>query len=266
MRRVRPDGTITTVAGTGVEGFSGDGGPATAAQLNRPIGVDPTADGGFLIADSFNNRVRRVAPDGTITTVAGTGVRGFSGDGGPATAAEMGRVWSVAVTAGGAFLVAEPENNRVRRVRPDGTITTVAGTGIGGFSGDGGPATAAQLNGPLGVAPTLDGGFLVADDRNNRVRYVEPPGASRRRLLYAAFLRARLSARLGRRFSLRYVSTAAARVRVCVERGPCARERIRGGRGAVTLALRRRGRFTVVLTAWGRGGRLVTDRLRLTVR
>jgi hypothetical protein len=175
VRRVSPAGTITTVAGNGTEGFGGDGGPATDAELQRPMGVAATADGGFLIADTFNNRVRRVSPAGDITTVAGGGNAGL-GDNGPATDAELGAPVGVAVTADGGFLIADTDNERVRRVSPAGTITTVAGTDPGGFSGDGGPATAALLFSPTGVAVTADGGFLIADMDNDRVRRVSPAG------------------------------------------------------------------------------------------
>jgi hypothetical protein len=173
VRRVSPDGTITTVAGT-TPGFSGDGGPASAAQLGSPNGVAATADGGLLIADLGNHRVRRVSPGGTITTVAGT-AQGFSGDGGPASAAQLNTPAGVAATADGGFLIADTGNDRVRRVSPDGTITTAAGT-TQGLSGDGGPATAAQLDNPPGVAVTADGGFVIADEGNDRVRRVSPGG------------------------------------------------------------------------------------------
>ncbi|HEY3087842.1 MAG TPA: fibronectin type III domain-containing protein [Jatrophihabitantaceae bacterium] len=178
IRRVSPDGTITTVAGTGTPGYSGDGGAATAAQLFAPSGVAALPDGGFLIADTGNSRVRRVSPAGTISTVAGTGTPGFSGDGGPATAAQLGQnsPYSVAVTPDGGFLIGDEVNRRVRRVSPTGIITTVAGTGVQGSSGDGGAATAAQLNTPMGVATTPDGGFLIADEFANRVRRVSPTG------------------------------------------------------------------------------------------
>jgi hypothetical protein len=176
IRRVLPAGTITTVAGNGTRGYSGDGGPATAAPLDNPVGVAATADGGFLIADQGNQRVRRVSPAGTITTVAGNGTEGFSGDGGPATAAQLSDPVDVAATADGGFLIADYVNERIRRVSPAGTITTAAGTGNVGFSGDGGPATAARLNGPAGVAATPDGGFLIADEWNHRIRRVSPAG------------------------------------------------------------------------------------------
>jgi hypothetical protein len=176
VRRVFPDGTIRTVAGTGMYGFSGDGGPATAANLQAPLGVAALPDGGFLIADAAAARVRRVSPTGTISTVAGTGTPGFSGDGGPATAAQLTNPNAVAVTADGGFLIADSGNRRIRRVSPSGIISTVAGTGVQGSSGDGGAATAAQLNAPEGLATTPDGGFLIADWFANRVRWVSPTG------------------------------------------------------------------------------------------
>src|SRR5207248_223189 len=142
-----------------------------AAQLSNPFGVATTADGGFLIADQSNS-IRRVSPAGTITTVAGSGTSGFSGDGGPATAAQLNAPSGVAATADGGFLIADFNNNRIRRVSSAGTITTVAGSGTSGFSGDGGPATAAQLNFPRGVAATADGGFVIADTGNSRIRHV----------------------------------------------------------------------------------------------
>jgi hypothetical protein len=175
VRRVSPTGIITTVAGTGTRGISGDGGPATAAQIYDPQGVAAMPDGGFLIADG-DYVVRRVSPTGIISTVAGTGTPGFSGDGGPATAAQLTNPNAVAPTADGGFLIADSGNRRIRRVSPTGTITTVAGTGAQGSSGDGGAATAAQLNNPTGLATTPDGGFLIADWFGNRVRWVSPTG------------------------------------------------------------------------------------------
>ncbi len=175
VRRVSATGIITTAAGTGTRGISGDGGPATAAAIYDPQGVTAMPDGGFLIADG-DYVVRRVSPAGIITTVAGTGTPGFSGDGGPATAAQLTNPNAVAVTADGGFLIADSGNRRIRRVSPTGIITTVAGTGVQGSSGDGGTATAAQLNNPTGLAATPDGGFLIADWFGNRVRFVSPTG------------------------------------------------------------------------------------------
>jgi hypothetical protein len=116
VRRVSPGGTITRAAGTGSAGFSGDGGPATAARLYRPVGVSPTADGGFLIGDSANGRVRKVLPGGTVVTVAGSGQFGFSGDGGPAAAARLHSPYAAVETASGAILIADGGNNRLRLI------------------------------------------------------------------------------------------------------------------------------------------------------
>ena len=176
IRRIWPDGTITTVAGNGAPGFSGDGGPATAAAINNPRGVAALSDGGFLIPDSNNHRVRRVWPNGTITTVAGTGAQGYSGDGGPATAAALSIPFAVSPTPGGGFLIVDIGNERIRKVATNGTITTVAGNGTSAFSGDGGPATAASLWNPHNVAVLADGSFLIADTSNQRVRYVALDG------------------------------------------------------------------------------------------
>jgi len=176
IRRVGPDGRITTVAGNGQAGFSGDGGPATAAHLNCPHSVAIGADGSLLIADYHNHRIRRVGPDGRITTVAGNGESGFSGDGGPATAARLNYPPGVAIGADGSVLIADYFNDRIRRVGPDGRITTVAGNGESGFSGDGGPATAARLTWPGGVAVGADGTLLIADSLNLRTRRVGPDG------------------------------------------------------------------------------------------
>src|SRR5438132_1438510 len=176
IRRVSPAGTITTVAGTlTVSGSTGDGGPAAAAKLNFPEGVAATADGGYLIADANNHAIRRVSPAGTITTVAGTlTMTGSTGDGGPATAAKLNGPAGVATTADGGFLIADANNHAIRRVSPAGRITTVAGTlTMSGSTGDGGPAAAAELNFPFGVAATADGGFLIADTDNDVIRFVD---------------------------------------------------------------------------------------------
>ena len=176
VRKVSSAGVITRVAGTGAPGNSGDDGPATDAELNGPVGVAVTADGGFLIADFGNNVVRKVSSAGVITRVAGTGAPGNSGDDGPATDAELNGPVGVAVTADGGFLIADFGNNVVRKVSSAGVITRVAGTGAPGNSGDDGPATDAELNGPVGVAVTADGGFLIADFGNNVVRKVSSAG------------------------------------------------------------------------------------------
>ena len=156
---VEQQATIATVAGSGIDGHTGDGGPALAAAIDHPRGVAFLRDGGFVFAEPFANTVRRVAPDGTITTIAGTGETGYSGDGGPATAARLFLAHGVAQLPDGSLLVADAGNNRIRRIA-DGIITTVAGTGERGFSGDGGPAVAAKIDNPRGVAVLPGGGFL----------------------------------------------------------------------------------------------------------
>ena len=177
VRRIAPDGTIATIAGTGVAGLSGDGGPATAAQLNQPVRVAADAAGNVYIADLDNHRIRRIAPDGTISTFAGTGAEAYGGDGGPATAAQLDEPAGLALDAVGNLYIADSGNHRVRRIAPDGTISTIAGTGVEGFSGDGGPATAAQLNNPIGVAVDAVGNVYFTDTFNVRVRVVDPPAS-----------------------------------------------------------------------------------------
>ena len=190
--RAMTKGHIYTVAGTGTSGFSGDRGPATQAELNFPSGVAVDAAGNLLIADSGNYRIRVVAAStgtfygramtgGDIYTVAGNGTLGFAGDGGKATLAELNFPSGVAVDAAGNLVIADTENNRVRVVAEKtgmfygtamtkGDIYTVAG---GGTSlGDGGPATAAQLNVPNGVAVGAAGNLVIADSANNRIRMV----------------------------------------------------------------------------------------------
>jgi uncharacterized protein (TIGR03437 family) len=174
--KVSPGGTVTTVAGNGTGGFSGDGGPATGAELDGPSGVAVDAQGNLYIADTLNNRVRKVTPDGTISTVAGNGTSLFSGDGGPAVAAQLSGPQGLALDAGGDLFIADTGNNVVRKVSAGGTITTVAGNGTAGFSGDGGEATAAQLNGPAGVAVDSNGNVFISDTANERVRKVSANG------------------------------------------------------------------------------------------
>jgi RHS repeat-associated protein len=176
IRRISTTGTITTVAGTGTFGFAGDGGPATSAQLASPLELAVAPDGSVYFADVDNHRVRRIATDGTITTVAGSGTRGYGGDGGPATSALLAEPTGVAVTPDGQLIVADYANNRVRRIATDGTITTVAGTGAAGFGGDDGLATSAMLRGPSSVAVGADGTIYVADSDNHRVRRIATDG------------------------------------------------------------------------------------------
>ena len=174
IRKVTPDGTITTVAGTGFEGFSGDGGPAGEAQLDHPISVAVDQAGNLFIADVYNNRVRKVSGDGMITTVAGSGAFGNFGDGGAAVDAEMDHPSALTVDSAGNLYIVDAGNNTVRKVTPDGTITTIAGSGLPGYSGDNGPATGAQFDQPSGIAVDANGNIYVADSINNVVRLLQP--------------------------------------------------------------------------------------------
>ena len=176
IRKVDSAGVITTVAGTGETGFSGDGGPATEARLFSPWGVAVDGTGNLFIADEANDRIRKVDSAGVITTVAGTGNRGFSGDGGPATEARLSSSWGVAVDGAGNLFIADRRSYRIRKVDSAGVITTVAGTGNRGFSGDGGPATEAQLDRPYGVAVDGAGNLFFVDGSNHRIRKVDSAG------------------------------------------------------------------------------------------
>lgn len=206
IRAVRPDHaafgdrTIVTFAGTGVAGFAGDGGPARDALFDLPGETNPTpalrlalsTDGRFLfVSDSYNHRIRRIdlaSAGDTVTTVAGSGATGsgngaYAGDGGAASAARLNFPTDVAVDADGSLYICDNANSAIRRVDPSGVITTVAGKGAPGFSGDGGPATAATLNFPSGIAlDTARRRLYIADTGNQRIRVVTLaplPGAAR---------------------------------------------------------------------------------------
>jgi Fibronectin type III domain/NHL repeat len=177
IRKVDAGGTISTVAGNGSTGYSGDQGPATQAQLNTPQAVALDAAGNLFIADSSNDVVREVTADGVIHTVAGNHVTGYSGDSGPATSAQLNFPSGVAFDAKGNLLIADDQNHRIRSVdHLTNIITTVAGTGVRGSSGDGGQATLAQLNFPAGVALDRAGNLFIADSGNNKIRKVDPSG------------------------------------------------------------------------------------------
>jgi sugar lactone lactonase YvrE len=193
IRKVTPDGTITTVAGllggtqyTGYRGYNGDEIPATQALLHSPAGMAIDAAGNLYIADSFNNRIRKIDTDGIIHTVAGNGIEGYSGDSGPATQAELDTPNGVAVDQQGNIYIADTGQssinpstlggNRIRKVAPDGTITTIAGNGVGGYNADGIPAVAAEVNGPYGLALDSAGNLYLADTFNSRVRKIDMSG------------------------------------------------------------------------------------------
>lgn len=166
--------TITTFAGTGVKGFSGDGGPANAAQLNNPYGISRGPDRALYICDVDNHRIRRIAVDGIITTYAGCDRRGYDGDGGLATAAMLDMPYDMAWDKAGNLYFVELGNHCVRRVdRKTRTIRTVVGTGKPGFSGDGGPAAEAQLNQPHSLAFNAAGDLYICDIGNRRIRRIE---------------------------------------------------------------------------------------------
>jgi len=169
IRKVDTAGTITTVAGNGTFGDGGDGGPAVNAQLKGMEGL--TVDGAGNVLIGLQNKIRKVDTTGTISTLVGTGVQGFSGDGGPATSAQVGGVVGVAMDGAGNVFFADSPNHRIRKVDPAGTITTIAGTGVIGQFGDGGPATSARLAHPRGVALDGSGNLLIVDP--NRIRKVE---------------------------------------------------------------------------------------------
>ena len=176
IREIRPDGRITTIAGTGDAGNQGDGGLAVRAQLNSPQGLAVDSAGRIYIADTLSNRVRRVDPDGIIRTVAGTGDAGYVGDGKPGVEAELFFPTGLAIGFGDFLFIADTGNNVVRQLGADGIIRTFAGTGEAGYRGDGGPALYAALHGPGGLAFDDEGNLYLADTLNQRVRRVDVNG------------------------------------------------------------------------------------------
>ena len=176
VRKVSPSGVISTFAGTGTMGFSGDGGPASAAQIIEAAGVATDAAGNVYVADFDNHRVRKINTAGIISTYVGTGSPGYSGDGFPATAAQIGSPWGLTVDGAGNLYVSDEYQHRIRKVNSAGIISTYVGTGVSGFSGDGGPATAAQIGQPSYMATDAAGNLYIADYDNSRVRMVTPSG------------------------------------------------------------------------------------------
>jgi len=167
--------TISTVAGNGSSGFSGDDAAAKDAMLFVPLGMVVDSSGNLYFADSFNHRIRKIATDGKISSIVG-GSPGYLGDGGPAIDARLSAPRDLALDAGGNLYIADTFNHSIRKVAPDGTITTVAGGNTRGFYGDGGPATNARLNYPQGVAVDGSGNIYIADTANNRIRMVTENG------------------------------------------------------------------------------------------
>lgn len=169
-----PSLAITNFAGNGTKGFSGDGGPATEAQLNFPTGISRGPDGALYICDTLNHRIRKVTRDDIITTIAGTGVGGWSGDGGPATSAKLNEPYEIRFDSKGNIFWVERLNHDVRKLNPTtGIISTIAGTGTAGFSGDGGPAIRAQLNEPHSIGFDKADNLYICDVRNHRIRKVD---------------------------------------------------------------------------------------------
>ena len=179
VRKVDTRGNITTFAGTGKAGFSGDGGPAVNAELNLPSGLAADGKGNIFISDRSNDRIRVVDKKGNIHTYAGSGVEGFRGDAGPALEAQLAKPFGIALDGKGNLYIADRKNNRVRRVSTQGIITTVAGDGGFFFMGDNGPAYRASVAAPTGVAIDSKGNLYIADRSNNRVRVVDQLGMIR---------------------------------------------------------------------------------------
>lgn len=157
-------GVVYPVAGNGRDAFAGDGGPATDASLNWPTALELDGDGNLYVADALNHAIRRISPDGIITTIAGDGTQGFAGDGGPPEAARLAQPYGVTVAPDGTVYIADRENFRIRRIQ-GGVIDTIAGVGEVGFAGDGGPALAAKLGHVARIA--LDGDVLLVADQSN---------------------------------------------------------------------------------------------------
>jgi hypothetical protein len=176
VRKVDAAGIITTIAGNGTQGFGGDGGPASAAIFDYAIGLAADVAGNLYIADINNHRIRKIDTSGMITTITGNGTPGNSGDGGDATAAELNAPFAIAVDDIGNVYISDPGNINVRKVSAAGIITTLAGDSIAGYSGDGGPATAAELRTPMGVAVDVDGNVYIADAENTRIREINTSG------------------------------------------------------------------------------------------
>jgi len=173
IRKISPDGIITRYAGSMHAGYSGDSGTAVKAELNIPWGITANKEGEVIIADEANNRIRKISASGVITTIAGTGAPGYTGDGGMAIHATLDSPTQVIFDTAGNLFIADGANNCIRKVDANGIITTFAGTGKSGYTGDGGPATEAMLSDPAGMA-WFGNTLYFSDRKNNRVRYIKP--------------------------------------------------------------------------------------------
>jgi hypothetical protein len=176
IRKISTTGIITTIAGTGVAGYSGDNGLAINAKINYPTGIAVDRLGNILIADYFNNVVRKINVSGIITTIAGTGTPGFSGDNGSALVAKLNLPQQITVDSSGNIYIADVGNDRIRKINSSGIITTIAGTGVSGYSGDGGQAVLAKLNAPYGMVFDFIGNLYFVDASNNVVRKIDTSG------------------------------------------------------------------------------------------
>jgi hypothetical protein len=174
--RVSADGKISLAAGNGTEGYSGDANPATSAQLSDPRGLAVDSAGSLFISDNGSSCIRKVNSSGIITSVAGNETGGYSGDGGPATLAQLQSPYGIAVDSTGNLFIADRYNHRIRKVNSSGVITTVAGNASFGFSGDDGPATSAGLSDVWGVAVDSAGNLYIADSWNRCIRKVDSSG------------------------------------------------------------------------------------------
>jgi sugar lactone lactonase YvrE len=176
VRKISSTGVISAYAGTGIAGYNGDGGPASSALLYYPIGLALDSAGELVIADDLNSRIRKVDSSGNISTIAGNGIAGYSGDGGPATSASLNGPRDLIYDSAGNLYISDGNNNVIRKVDTTGTITTYAGNGTAGFCGDGGLATQACLNLPRGLATDPKGNLYITDGNNYRVRRVNAAG------------------------------------------------------------------------------------------
>jgi len=176
VARVNEDGTIEIVAGTGVRGFNGEEGPATEMKLNKPYDVAVDGVGNLYVIENRSHRLRKVTPDGTLSTLAGAGDRGPSDDPQPSETSRLRSPWGVFVDESGRVYVADGGHNVIRRVNLDGTIETIAGNGTPGYAGDGGPAVEALLNDPQSMYLRRDGSLLIEDEHNHAIRLVDLDG------------------------------------------------------------------------------------------
>ena len=177
LYKITPDGILNRIAGqVFIQDYTGDNGPALNSTFRYPLGVAVDATGVIFVADQDSNVVRRIGLDGMITTYAGTGIAGFSGDNGPASAAQLASPSQLAIDTNGNLLICDRDNNRIRQVTPDGTITTVAGTGFAGTNGDGGPAIKAGINSPFAIASDNAGGYYLITSAAGRLRHVDSSG------------------------------------------------------------------------------------------